>query len=82
MLGHLGAISGPFWGIFGHLERFWAIVGPFSEQPWPILGSFGTRFGPTWDYLELFEAILGHLGAILGLKTFKRAPAGFASAWG
>ena len=77
MLGHIGAILGASWGIFGNLERFWGFVGAFLGPSWPILGSFGSLFGPTWGYLGLFEAILGHLGAILGTRAFKRAPAGY-----
>ena len=67
MLGHIGAILGASWGIFGNLERFWGFVGAFLGPSWPIWGSFGTLFGPTWGYLGLFEAILGHLGGILCL---------------
>ena len=81
MLGHLGAILGPFWGIFGHLERFWAIVGPFLEQSWPIWDYFGTLFGPTLAYLELVEAILDHLGGILGTRAFKIAPSSCSREW-
>jgi len=77
MLGHIGAILGASWGIFGNIERFWGFDGAFLGPSWQILESFGSLFGPTWSYLGLFEASW----AILGKRAFKRARAGYNRGW-
>ena len=52
------------------MDQFWSHLGPFGPS-WAYLG---TLFGPVWGFLGLLEAILGHLGRILGPRASKTPP--------